>query len=114
MFQTKLNELRGAKLEGCSVGDDTARVQKPRLQPPESIVDEWSRKRSAAEFGDRVTRQVAAGKGITLRKIPPKDARSVHRHCLAAKNISSEIMISPHKVENYYLAHKTISRWMTK
>ena len=108
MFQTKLNELRGAKLEEL-LGRRLIlhEFKTAGYNLPESIVDELVQEEIRAEFGDRVTAtRSLQEKGITYEKFRQKMRDQFIVTALRQKNISSEIIISPHKVENYYLAHK--------
>jgi len=108
MFQTKLNELRGAKLDEL-LGRRLIlhEFQTAGYNLPESIVDELVQEEIRAEFGDRVTAtRSLQEKGITYEKFRQKMRDQFIVTALRQKNISSEIIISPHKVENYYLAHK--------
>jgi peptidyl-prolyl cis-trans isomerase SurA len=108
MFQVKLNELRGAKLDEL-LGRRLIlhEFQTAGYNLPESIVDELVQEEIRAEFGDRVTAtRSLQEKGITYEKFRQKMRDQFIVTALRQKNISSEIIISPHKVETYYLAHK--------
>ncbi len=74
---------------------------------PESIIDEQFEDYIKSKYNDRVTfTKTLQQEGITYEK-----ARSDYRETFIVeqmryKNISSAIMISPHKVETYYVDHK--------
>ena len=74
---------------------------------PESIIDEQFEDYIKGKYGDRVTfAKTLQHEGITYEKARQdyKDTFIVEQ--MRYKNISSAIMISPHKVEAYYLEHK--------
>jgi parvulin-like peptidyl-prolyl isomerase len=75
---------------------------------PESVVDELVQENIRARFGDRVTlMKTLQAQGMTFEKFR-KDVREQYIiTALRAKNISQEkVIISPYKVETYYLAHQ--------
>ena len=76
-------------------------------QLPESIIDEEVENRIRSRYGDRVklTKTLQA-EGITYEKFRKQMRDSFIEEALRAKNVSSEIMISPHKIEVYYQAHQ--------
>ena len=74
---------------------------------PESIIDEQFDEYIKSKYGDRVTfTKTLQQEGVTFEKARQdyKDTFIVEQ--MRYKNISSAIMISPHKVEAYYLDHK--------
>lgn len=74
---------------------------------PESIIDEQFDEYIKSKYGDRVTfTKTLQQEGVTFEKARQdyKDTFIVEQ--MRYKNISSAIMISPHKVEAYYLEHK--------
>ena len=74
---------------------------------PDSVVDDMVRERIRTQFGDRARMaKTLAEQGITSEKYRKQLKDRFIIEALRAKNISSEIIISPHKVEAYYLAHK--------
>ncbi len=108
LFQSKLNELRGGKLEELLNRRLILHEFKTAgYNLPESIVDELVQEEIHAQFGDRVTAtRSLTEKGITYEKFRQDMRDRFIVTALRQKNISSEIIISPHKVETYYLAHK--------
>ena len=108
IYQKKLSELRSANRE-------TLLAQRLILHEfknagynlPESIVDELVQDEVRAQFGDRVTATKSLeAKGLTYEKFRQQVKDRFVITALRQKNISSEIIISPHKVETYYQAHK--------
>lgn len=74
---------------------------------PESIIDEQFDQYIKSKYGDRVTfTKTLQQEGVTYEKARQdyKDTFIVEQ--MRYKNISSAIMISPHKVETYYVDHK--------
>jgi peptidyl-prolyl cis-trans isomerase SurA len=75
---------------------------------PESAVDELVQERIRERFGDRITlMKTLQAQGQTYEKFR-RDVRDQYIvSALRAKNISPDkIIISPYKVETYYLAHQ--------
>jgi len=74
---------------------------------PDSVIEEEVQDRIRTKYGDRVhlTKSLQA-EGITYEKFRQKIKDQFIVQALRQKNISSEIIVSPHKVENYYLAHR--------
>jgi len=74
---------------------------------PESIIDEQFEDYIKGKYTDRVTfTKTLQQDGVTYEKARQdyKDTFIIEQ--MRYKNISSAIMISPHKVETYYLEHK--------
>ena len=76
-------------------------------QMPESIIDEEVQDRIRSRYGDRakLTKTLQA-EGITYEKFRRQMRDNFIEQALRARNVSSEIMISPHKIEVYYAAHQ--------
>jgi parvulin-like peptidyl-prolyl isomerase len=75
---------------------------------PDSYIDELVQDRIREEFaGDRITMiKTLQARGQTFEQYR-KDVRDQYIvSALRAKNVSQEIIISPFKVESYYLAHQ--------
>ena len=75
---------------------------------PDTVVDELVQDRIRERFGDRITlMKTLQAEGMTYEKFR-KDVRDQYIvAALRAKNISPEkIIISPYKVETYYLVHQ--------
>jgi parvulin-like peptidyl-prolyl isomerase len=74
---------------------------------PESVLDEIVEERIRARYSDRMQMvKTLAAEGVTFEKYRQQVRDDFIVQALRAKNISQEIMISPHKVEVYYAAHK--------
>jgi len=74
---------------------------------PESTLDEIFQERLKNEFGDRATATKSLeARGITIEKYRKQIRDRFIIQQLRLKNISQEIVISPHKIEQYYLTHK--------
>lgn len=74
---------------------------------PESIIEELVQDTIKSEFGDRVTlTKTLQARGLSYEKFRQQVRDRFIERAMRQKNISQEIIISPHKVETYYLAHK--------
>ncbi len=75
-------------------------------QLPDNYVDQLVQDRIRDRFGDRITFiKTLQAQGMTAEQFR-KDVRDQYIiTALRQKNVSSEIVISPYKIENYYLAH---------
>jgi parvulin-like peptidyl-prolyl isomerase len=74
---------------------------------PDSVVDQLVQDRIRQRYGDRVTLlKTLQAQGETLEQFR-KDARDQYIiSALRSKNVSQAIIVSPYKIENYYLAHQ--------
>ena len=83
---------------------------------PESVIDELVRTRIRERFGDEVTlTETLQRQGITKEKFRQQIRDHFVERALREKTISSDkIIISPHKMENYYAAHKDEYKEPTK
>ena len=74
---------------------------------PESYLDDAVQDRIRTKFGDRakLTKSLQA-EGMTYEKFRQQMRDQIIIEALRAKNVSSEIIISPQKIETYYLAHQ--------
>ena len=74
---------------------------------PESVLDDLVQESIKNDFGDRATlTKTLEARGISYEKFRQQIKDRFIESQLRMKNVSSEIIISPHKVENYYLTHK--------
>ncbi len=74
---------------------------------PESLIDDAVQERIHSQFGDRATAtKTLQARGITYEKFRQQIRERIIIQAMREKNISSGIIISPHKVETYYLAHR--------
>jgi peptidyl-prolyl cis-trans isomerase SurA len=108
LFERKLNELRTANRETLlSQRLILHEFQTAGYNLPESILDELVQDEIRSQFGDRVTATKSLqANGITYEKFRQQVRDRFVITALRQKNISSEIIISPHKVETYYQTHK--------
>jgi len=74
---------------------------------PDSFVDELVQDRIRERYGNRITlMKTLQAQGVTYEQFR-KDVRDQYIiSAMRAKNVSQEIVISPYKIENYYLAHQ--------
>jgi peptidyl-prolyl cis-trans isomerase SurA len=75
---------------------------------PDTVVDELVQERIRERFGDRITlMKTLQAQGETFEKFRREVREQYIVSALRAKNISPEkIIISPYKVETYYLVHQ--------
>jgi parvulin-like peptidyl-prolyl isomerase len=74
---------------------------------PESIIDEEIQDRIRKRYGDRVTlTKTLQAEGITYEAFRQRVREQFIIEALRSKNISSAIIISPHKIETYYVQHR--------
>lgn len=108
VFQNKLNELRSAKLEELLDRQLILHQFKTAgYNLPESIVDELVQEEMRLQFPSRaVATKTLEQQGLTQERFRQRVRDRFVIGALRQKNVSSEIIISPHKVESYYLAHK--------
>ena len=108
-FQKKMDEARGENLERLLayqliLHDFTT----AGYHLPESVIDELVQERIHAKYGgDRVTMTKSLqAQGLTYEKLRQQVREQFIVEALRQKNIGSEVIISPHKIETYYLAHQ--------
>jgi len=75
---------------------------------PESVIDEFVQERlQSLAGGDRVTlNKTLQAQGLTYEKWRQRIRDDFVVSQMRLKNIQSEIIISPYKIETYYLAHQ--------
>ena len=74
---------------------------------PESVINDLVDERIKQDFGDRATlTKTLDARGMTLDKFRQQVRERFIVEQLRAKNVSSAIIISPHKIEAYYQAHR--------
>lgn len=74
---------------------------------PESVMDDVVQERIRARYGDqRTLTKTLQAEGITKEKFRQRLRENVVLELMRQKYISSELIISPQKVENYYQANK--------
>jgi len=106
-FQLKLNDALGDSLEQLVERQLILRsFEVDGYQLPESVVDGLVQDRVRERFGDRVTFiKTLQAQGMTAEQFRKEVREQYIVQALRQKNVSSEIVISPYKIENYYLAH---------
>ncbi len=73
---------------------------------PDSVVDELVQER-IRDYGDRATfMKTLQAQGMTYEQFRTVVRDQYIESALRSKNVSQEIIISPYKVETYYLAHQ--------
>lgn len=75
---------------------------------PESAVDEELERRLRSDFGGERARMIKTlqAEGLTYEKYREQVRERMIVRALREKHISHEVMISPHKIETYYLANQ--------
>jgi len=108
LFQTKITELRAAKLEALLDQQLILHEFKTAgYSLPESVIDELVQEEIRAQFGDRVTAtKTLQAQGLTYEKFRQQARDRFVITALRQKNITSIIIISPHKIETYYASHQ--------
>lgn len=73
---------------------------------PESIIDEYIQSRVKERYGDRATlTKTLAAQGKTFEKFREEIRDQFIIENMRYSNVAKEIIVSPHKIETYYLAH---------
>jgi parvulin-like peptidyl-prolyl isomerase len=108
IFQQKLNDALGDSLEQLVERQLILRdFTTGGYQLPDSVVDQIVQDRIRERFGDRVTFiKTLQAQGMTVEQFRKEVRDQYIITALRSKNVSQEIMISPYKVETYYLAHQ--------
>jgi peptidyl-prolyl cis-trans isomerase SurA len=106
-FAKKMDEARGENLEKLLSRELILQDFKTAgYNLPESVIEELVQERIHAKYGDRATlTKTLQAEGITYEKFRQQVREQFIVEALRQKNISAEIIISPHKIETYYLAH---------
>jgi len=74
---------------------------------PESVLDDLVQESIRSDFGDRATlTKTLEARGMTYEKFRQQIRERFIVAQLRMKNISQEIIVSPHKMEAYYQTHK--------
>ena len=75
---------------------------------PESVIDEVVQEEITSRFGDRATlTKTLQAQGVTYEKWRQQARERFIVRQLQAKNIYQDSIVSPHKIEEYYLQHRT-------
>jgi peptidyl-prolyl cis-trans isomerase SurA len=107
MFQKKMDEARGENLDKFVARELILHEFKTAgYSLPDSVIDELVNQRIKDVFGDRrkATKTLQA-RGLTFEKFREQERERFIVEAMRAKNVSQEIIISPHKIEAYYDAH---------
>jgi parvulin-like peptidyl-prolyl isomerase len=74
---------------------------------PETYLDDVVEERIRKTFGNRAkAAKTLQAEGKTFEKLREEIRDQIIIEALRSKHVSSEIIISPHKIETYYLAHQ--------
>jgi parvulin-like peptidyl-prolyl isomerase len=108
VFNRKLNEQRAKNLETLLNRQLILHEFKTAgYSLPETVVDEMVQERIHSKFGTRQTlTKTLEAEGLTYEKFRQQIRDQFIIEALRQKNISAEILISPHKIETYYTAHR--------
>jgi peptidyl-prolyl cis-trans isomerase SurA len=108
VFQQKLNELLNDGLEQL--------IERQLILHdfdvegyilPDSVLDGWVEDSIRKRFGDRITLiRTLQAQGITLEQYREQIRDQNIVTYMRSKKVSQEIIVSPFKIENYYLAHQ--------
>jgi parvulin-like peptidyl-prolyl isomerase len=107
MYNLKLNDALSDSLEQLVERQLILRsFDVEGYQLPDSVVDQFVQDRIREQFGDRVTFiKTLQAQGTTVEQFRKEVRDRYIVSALRQKNVSSEIQISPYKIENYYVAH---------
>lgn len=108
LFQKKMEQAKSENIEKLTSRQLILHEFKTAgYSMPESIIDELVQDTIKSEFGDRVTlTKTLQARGLSYEKFRQQVRDRFIERAMRQKNISQEIIISPHKVETYYLAHR--------
>jgi peptidyl-prolyl cis-trans isomerase SurA len=108
VFNRKLAELRGKNLQELLDRQLVLHEFKTAgYALPESVLDELVNERIKSRYGDRMTlTKTLQVQGKTYEKFRQEVREQFIIEVLRQKNISAELIISPHKIETYYAAHR--------
>jgi parvulin-like peptidyl-prolyl isomerase len=109
MFQKKANEALKENLEQLLerqlILHDFQNTYAANF--PESLIDEQLEQEIKDRYGNRVTlMKTLQQQGITYEKFRQQYRDRFVITQMRYKNVGSEVMISPHKIEQYYVDHK--------
>ena len=109
LFQKKMSEAESDSLERL-LDRQLILHEFKSLKVPETIldseVDREIQQEIQSRYGDRMTlMKTLQGEGITVEAHRKQIRERIIISFLSHKNVSSEVIISPHKVEAFYIAH---------
>jgi peptidyl-prolyl cis-trans isomerase SurA len=108
-FRQKLNQLVEENTEQLVQRQLILRDwEQSGYQLPEAIVDEALQERLREQFGGDRLRMIRTlqAEGLTLERFRRQIREQIIVEVLRNRNISREMIISPHKIESYYRAHQ--------
>ena len=108
MFEKKINEALTESLEKALQRQLILRdYVASGYQMPESIIEEVVKERIQAEFGGNRAKltETLQARGVTYEQFKKQTRDRFIISQLQAKNIYQELIISPNKLEAYYLTH---------
>ena len=108
VFQQKLNEALNDSLEQLVERQLILHsFDTEGYKLPESVIDEMVQERIHERFGDRVTlMKTLQAQGVTFEQFRKQMREQYIESALRNQNVQREIIISPYKVENFYLANQ--------
>jgi len=103
-FEQELNRLRQAALIGLIERElILSEFQTLNYQLPESLVDERIKDRIREDYGDRARLiQTLQAQDTTLERFRERIRERFILEAMTAKHIASAILISPHRIQEYY------------
>lgn len=108
-FRQKLNQLVEENTEQLVQRQLILRDwEQSGYQLPEAIVEEALQERLREQFGGDRLRMIRTlqAEGLTLERFRRQIREQIIIEVLRNRNISRELIISPHKIESYYRAHQ--------
>lgn len=108
-FMKKVNDLLGESLDQLVERQLILHdFQAAGYNLPETIIDEAVKDRIRERYGDQKTlTKTLQAQGITRERFRQQMRDQIIVEALRGKNISSEVIISPRKIEKYYNQHAT-------
>ena len=108
VFQQKLNEALNDSLEQLIERQLILHsFDTEGYKLPDSVVEEMVQERMRERFGDRVTlMKTLQAQGLTFEQFRKQIREQYIESALRNQNVQREIIVSPYKVENYYLSHQ--------
>jgi peptidyl-prolyl cis-trans isomerase SurA len=108
LLETKLTEMQHENLDKLVEQQLILREFKTAgYSLPESVIDDLVQETIKADFNDRATlTKTLEARGMSYEKFRQQIRERFIVEQLRLKNISQEIIISPHKIEKYYVDHR--------
>jgi parvulin-like peptidyl-prolyl isomerase len=108
LYQQKLEQSRAENIDKLEQNELILHEFKTAgYSLPESVIEDEIKDEIRERFGDRVTAtKTLQARGMTYEKYREQVRERFIIGVMRHKNVASEIIISPHKVEVYYLNHK--------